>query len=275
MASSSLLHLDHGIRVWALIPITVCTLLLGLLRHYLSLTLQRPPPTNLFHERDRHLLLRYGSIRRSSHLLTDEQYAMRKHFYTDADTGLLSQERRKRSLTATIMSPATMAAQMSTILAGVVPQMAVGAYVRYFFGGFAVARLPFRLPEKFRGMLQMGIEMSGELDVSYVSALSWYVLNLFGLPLILRLIVGSDVGLQLPGMSGIGGLGIDARQDVGVEVSAMDSLNIGKVFGREKEAMLYARHSWDAPKAEDIILRQPYGSKHIYPDVTNSSKIEN
>lgn len=35
----------------------------------------------------------------------------------------------------------------------------LGAWARYFFGGFAVCRLPFGLPQRFRGMLQSGIEV--------------------------------------------------------------------------------------------------------------------
>ena len=45
----------------------------------------------------------------------------------------------------------------------------------------------------FKSMMQRGIETQ-DMDVRWVSSLSWYFLNLFGLDGLFRLLLGSDNG---------------------------------------------------------------------------------
>ncbi len=68
-------------------------------------------------------------------------------------------------------------------------QMLTMAWVNFFFSGFVVAKVPFPLTQRFRGMLQRGVDLQS-LDVTYVSSLSWYFLNVFGLNGLLQLILG-------------------------------------------------------------------------------------
>ncbi len=44
--------------------------------------------------------------------------------------------------------------------------------VGFLFSGFILLKLPFGLTQKFRGMMQQGLNLP-DLDVSYVSAISW------------------------------------------------------------------------------------------------------
>ena len=74
-------------------------------------------------------------------------------------------------------------------LVQMVPQMLTMAWVNFFFSGFIVARVPFPLTQRFRGMLQRGVDLPG-LDVTYVSSLSWYFLIVFGLSGVLQLLLG-------------------------------------------------------------------------------------
>ena len=62
-------------------------------------------------------------------------------------------------------------------------------WVSYFFSGFVAVKLPFPLTVRFKALLQRGIELAS-LDVSYVSALSWYFLVLFGLRGVISLALG-------------------------------------------------------------------------------------
>lgn len=61
---------------------------------------------------------------------------------------------------------------------------------------FDVVKLPFPLTIRFKSMLQSGV-MTRDLDVKWVSSLSWYFLNLFGLQSVFGFILGSDNGMSL------------------------------------------------------------------------------
>lgn len=61
--------------------------------------------------------------------------------------------------------------------------------------GFTV-KLPFPLTIRFKSMLQSGV-MTRDLDVRWVSSLSWYFLNLFGLSPVFGFILGADNGMPV------------------------------------------------------------------------------
>jgi len=54
-------------------------------------------------------------------------------------------------------------------------------------------KLPFPLTLRFKSMLQSGV-MTRDLDVRWVSSLSWYFLNLFGLQSVFIFILGNENG---------------------------------------------------------------------------------
>ena len=61
--------------------------------------------------------------------------------------------------------------------------------------GYTV-KLPFPLTPQFKSMLQSGVG-TRDLDVRWVSSLSWYFLTLFGLQPVYNFILGSNNGKPL------------------------------------------------------------------------------
>jgi Integral membrane protein EMC3/TMCO1-like len=59
--------------------------------------------------------------------------------------------------------------------------------------GFFLVKLPFPLTLGFKQMLQRGID-TPDMDVRWVSSLSWYILNWFGLNGLFRLLLGNENG---------------------------------------------------------------------------------
>ena len=86
-----------------------------------------------------------------------------------------------------------MVGMMKQNMAMIVPNMLMMGWVSFFFSGFVLVKLPFTLTDRFKSMLQRGVGLSS-LDVSYVSSLSWYFINLFGLRGLFALVLGSDSG---------------------------------------------------------------------------------
>ncbi|KAF8376935.1 hypothetical protein HHK36_030306 [Tetracentron sinense] len=80
---------------------------------------------------------------------------------------------------------------MKKNLSMIIPQTLTFAWVNFFFSSFVAAKIPFPLTQRFRSMLQNGIDLSS-VDVSYVSSRSSYFLNLFGLRGLFSLILGEE-----------------------------------------------------------------------------------
>merc|ERR1711934_534401 len=92
---------------------------------------------------------------------------------------------------AQMQDPNMMQNMMKQNMVMIVPQIAMMGWVSYFFSGFVVGKVPFPLTDRFKMMLQRGIELSS-LDVGYVSSLSLYILTLFGLRGILQIALGPN-----------------------------------------------------------------------------------
>ncbi|ODQ81840.1 hypothetical protein BABINDRAFT_160071 [Babjeviella inositovora NRRL Y-12698] len=80
-------------------------------------------------------------------------------------------------------------------MANYVPQTLIMWWVNFFFAGFVIMKLPFPLTLRFKSMLQNGV-MTPDLDVRWVSSISWYFVNLLGLRPIYNLILGDNTITQ-------------------------------------------------------------------------------
>ena len=165
-------------------------------------------------------------------MLTPAGFRSRVSYFTDPTTGVLHEKVKKKDMAEMFMSnPEMMNGMMKQQLGGLGPQLALGAFVNYFFRGFILGKLPFALSPKFRGMLQSGIDLPS-LDVTYLSSLSYYMLLLFGSRGILTLFFKNVVndaamaqqmqqqGMMMSPMMG----GQDPQKQMQDEAKAMDLL---------------------------------------------------
>jgi len=146
-----------------------------------------------------------------------------------------------------------MMAGMKTQMVMMVPQMVIMGWINFFFQGFVLIKLPFPLTLGFKSMLQRGIE-TPDMDVRWVSSLSWYFLNFFGLNGLYRLILGSDNA-------------VDSSRDMTVSPFAAVAApqpgqpqDYNKLFKAERDNLEFSEglYNWTGNDVEERILRK-YG----------------
>ncbi|THH33663.1 hypothetical protein EUX98_g544 [Antrodiella citrinella] len=258
------LYLDPQIRDWVLFPITLVMILVGILRHYVVLLLQAAPkkqPRGAI--REQRALVRAQILRATapnSPLPPSYYNAVSQHL-TDAFTNgsYLKDGPPKSDASTAPPNPLTdpnamdgMMAGMKTQMVMMVPQMVIMGWINFFFQGFVLIKLPFPLTLGFKSMLQRGIE-TPDMDVRWVSSLSWYFLNFFGLNGLYRLILGSDNGAA------------DASRDMSTPFAAAapqmgQAQDYSKLFKAEQDNLEFSKglHVWVADDVETRILKK-YG----------------
>ncbi|KAF5388348.1 hypothetical protein D9615_000322 [Tricholomella constricta] len=203
MSSSTVsLYLDPQIRDWVLFPITLVMILVGILRHYVVILLQSSPEKQTREAiREQRALIRSQILRAtSSNSPAPPQFyiSISRHLSQAFAAGTYLKDGPPKGdappTPPNPMDPAAMdgmMAGMKTQMVMMVPQMVIMGWINFFFQGFVLIKLPFPLTLGFKSMLQRGIE-TPDMDVRWVSSLSWYFLNFFGLNGLYRLILGGD-----------------------------------------------------------------------------------
>ncbi|KAF9006488.1 integral membrane protein DUF106-domain-containing protein [Cyathus striatus] len=259
------LYLDPQIRDWVLFPITLVMILVGILRHYVVQLLHSPP------KRLPRAALREQRALARSHILraTSSNSPLPPTFYTSISSHLslafttgtyLKDGPPTGDAPSAPPNPITDPAAMDGMMAGMktqmvmmVPQMIIMGWINFFFQGFVLIKLPFPLTLGFKSMLQRGIE-TPDMDVRWVSSLSWYFLNFFGLNGLYRLILGNDNSadssrdmISSP-FANMGGAAPGQPQD------------FVKLFKAERDNLAFAEglYSWVGTDVENRVLRR-YG----------------
>ena len=185
--------LDPQIEIWVLIPIMIVMVLVGMLRHYGSLLLQSQPLVDYHQLRESNGLLKCRMLR-STKILPAAKYLQRKQEIIKR-IELKDYLQVKQPPEQQQMQPQQMEQAMEMMKKNLfmfVPQTIIMSWVSFFFSGFVLTRLPFPLTLRFKEMVQRGIDTS-DMDVRWVSSLSWYFLNLFGLTSVYTLLgIGSS-----------------------------------------------------------------------------------
>lgn len=196
-------------------------ILTGILRHYLSsLLASSPKKPVLLKVREQRSLARAQNLRINHAQVSRTAFQKRKEDFGDGvrDQRFVADPDAKNKPKGNPMSdPAMMEGMMGMMkgnVAMMVPQSLIMGWINAFFSGYvisestllysldicgrvciltpvAIVKLPFPLTPQFKSMLQSGVG-TRDLDVRWVSSLSWYFLTLFGLQPVYNFILGSN-----------------------------------------------------------------------------------
>ncbi|KAI9359307.1 integral membrane protein DUF106-domain-containing protein [Zopfochytrium polystomum] len=241
------IYLDPAIRDWVLFPIMVVMVLVGILRHHATQLLNSVPKQKLLAVRENSALMRSRVFRvegvqelplqgfqsRRAYLCT----AFEKNQYIKNPDSIGQQPNP-------LSDPSSMEAMMDGMkknMAMIVPQTLIMS---------GSLKLPFPLTVRFKAMLQRGIE-TADMDVTWVSSLSWYFLNLFGLKSIFTILLGQDNAAD----------GMRDMQQMQMNPAAMGAggpPDSSGLFKSEKEFLELANHEFRLADVETRVLEK-YG----------------
>ena len=120
--------------------------------------------------------------------ITSKGFTQRRNFFCKEGTGFFSATYEAK---ADIMNPNMMFDMVKRNISNAVYYFLMYIVGNYFFSGFILLKLPFGLTQKFRAMMQQGLNLP-DIDVSYVSAISWCFILVFGLNGILQYFDGGE-----------------------------------------------------------------------------------
>lgn len=145
----------------------------------------------------RQFIRRVACFKQNNNILTESEFETRKQYFfeklntTDFHAVVEDPELGPQN---PFTDPGTNDALMNMAkgnLMNYIPQTLIMGWVNYFFAGFVIMKLPFPLTDGFKSTLQNGVN-TPDLNVRYVSAISWYFVNLLGLRPVYSLLMGDS-----------------------------------------------------------------------------------
>lgn len=246
-APAAPVHLDPNIRDWVLLPIFVVMFMQGLLRHYITQLLKDEKKVTIQAIQQGELLRRSQRLRHNNQYITPSAWRMRKSYFVNKafkeKPKVESEGEKAPEMPA--QDPMAMVGMMKQNMAMIVPNMLMMGWVSYFFSGFILVKLPFPLTDRFKDMLQRGIALK-TLNPSYVSSLSWYFINLFGLRGLFTLILGANSATD------------DARM-MGPQMATnamAPQTDFAKVFTGERRELEITNHDFVVSETEYRLLNR-------------------
>ncbi|ORY43147.1 transmembrane protein [Rhizoclosmatium globosum] len=244
----------------------VAMILVGVLRHYATMLLMSMPKQNLKAIREGCALTRARMLRQNQDIPVSA-FAMRRGFLVDAFEKKEYLKNPEATANGGAPNPLQDPAALSNMMDGlkknmmmVVPQTIIMSWINFFFSGFILIKLPFPLTLRFKSMLQAGIE-TRDMDVSWVSSISWYFLNLMGLQSIFTIILGQ--GNSAGGMRDMQQM--QAMNPAMMAAGAGSSPDATAMFKSEKEFLEIAHHHSRLTGVEARVL-ELYGVKQPVED---------
>lgn len=192
---------------WVFIPIIYVTCCIQLFRMYYSLygaytkTKAVVKKAHYAETKDKNLVAKCDNLTKKYMLMTKEAFDCRKGFLCRPETGYLVVNGDRPPVDSMNSMQAAQSGMMDNMkgmmvmMATTIPAM---AWINSFFAGFVLAKVPFSMTQQFRSLTQSGIDMAN-LDVSYVSSVSFYFLIVFGLNQLQSLLLddeGDEEGMK-------------------------------------------------------------------------------
>ncbi|CAD8047919.1 unnamed protein product [Paramecium primaurelia] len=255
--------IDDRIRDWVFLPIIIVMFMIqmfrGLLTKYMDNRKTSQKVTSkaqLAEMIDKNITQQSQRLARLHGLLPDQSFKMKRAHLCDHESGILTKASQKPAKdpmqSMSMMNPAAMADMLKQNLSGIIFMALQYQWVSYFFSGFVIGKVPFPLTQKFRTMLQRGVDVQN-LDVRYISSISIYFVLLFGgLQKIQQLMFGDDndefvddtqmqMQMQMMGMPTMPSLG---QQN-----------DPGKLFIAERTRLEGVKHTFELNKSQDKAMK--------------------
>eukprot|EP00903_Cladosiphon_okamuranus_P021880 g20115.t1 len=246
------LVLDPAIRDWVVLPLMLMVILVGVLRHNITALLKAEKPLDKEELSYKQTLTRAKRLRGNGRFICREAFSRRKGYFTAKEGGLLRQEDLPGQANP-MANPDKMMGPMKSQMGFVATNMFMMAFTSYFFEGFVLVRVPFPLTNRFKVMLQRGVQLS-TLDASYVSSTSWYFLVMFGLKSVINLFL-RDAPVQDEAKV------IQSQLGMGAASMGFDTK---KLFSSEADSLDLAPHDWVLNDVEKRLLGSKYPTASVY-----------
>ena len=230
--------LDSGIRDWMLIPIFIVVFLAGMLRIVMSNLMDSKQEQEKNDVCVQETVLRCQRLKSHCKVLSDQSFRNRRAYFCKPTTGILNKEFENNAVPF-FMDPSSQLGMIKKNAAYGITTMLLLTWVSNFCSGCILARIPFPLTQKFRSMLQRGVELSA-LDVTYVSSSSLYFLMMFGMNGLLGLVMGD--------------MNKDKIQNMAMPMMQGPAKDLSKIFKAERENMELVSHKFSLNGIEEYFL---------------------
>ena len=231
--------LDSSIRDWVLIPIFIVVFLSGMLRIIISQMMDSRQEQDKNDILVQSTIMRCERLKKNLKILSESSFKNRRAYFCKPASGLLHKEFESNAMPF-FMDPTSQLGMIKKNAAYGISTMLVLSWVSHFCSGCILARIPFPLTQKFRSMLQRGVELSA-LDVTYVSSSSLYFLMMFGMNGILRLVMGDVLK--------------DKIRDMAMPMMQGPAKDLGKMFKGERESLDMASHKFRLNGIEEYFVK--------------------
>jgi len=267
MAGVDHIILDRGIRSFVLIPIAFVVIAMSFIRMKLLALLKTDTKVVMKELKNNSALARCQRLMQGRNILSESAWKTRTAYFLKKDVGVLMKPPPAKDPMQALGGggdPTQAMGMMKNQFVFMILQGLLGYWVSHLFSGFLVAKTPFPLTFRFKPMMQRGVDVSS-LDVSYISALSWYFIVMFCSSGFMQLCMSwktngpidpnasTEAMMQgmMPGMQMGGGMG------------APDP---AKLFEDAKNNLTIAQREWFLNDAEGKLLKRwKGGDQYVKP----------